>query len=110
MCCTCGCPGGPCGLACTRWSRSNRESRPRGTRDGAMAEELAFETEFNAVLDAEPFVPFTIVLANGDRHHVYRRRIVSTGLDVVIIAYPSVTVTIRYFNIVSFEVHESSRR
>jgi len=75
-----------------------------------MAEEMDFETEFGAVLSAEPFVPFTIVLANGDRHHVYHRRIISVGSDVVILAYPSMSVTIRYFNIVAFEVHESSRK
>jgi hypothetical protein len=74
-----------------------------------MAEELDFETEFNAAVNAVPFVPFTIVLANGDRHQVYGRLAISVGLDVVTIAYPSVTVTLRYFNIVSLEMHESSR-
>ncbi len=75
-----------------------------------MAEELDFESEFQAVLRADPIVPFTIVLTNGDRHRVDHPSMVSTGLDVVTVIYPSVRTTIRFFNIVSFEVHEPALR
>jgi hypothetical protein len=75
-----------------------------------MAEELDFETEFRTAIDRVPFVPFTIVLANGDRHHVHHPMMLSMGLDVVTVSYTTVNITMRLFNIVSFEVHESSRR
>jgi hypothetical protein len=73
-----------------------------------MSEELDFETEFRTAIERVPFVPFTIVLANGDRHRVHHPMMLSMGLDVVTVSYTTFSVTIRFFNIVSFEVHESA--
>jgi hypothetical protein len=71
-----------------------------------VAEQLDFETEFQAVLYAEPFAAFTIVVAGGDRFLITDSGNVSTGADVVTIFERHRRTTIRFFNIVSIEVME----
>lgn len=72
-----------------------------------MPEELNFEDELNKTLDAEPFVPFTIVTASGDRYDVPSKRWVAFANAVVIVLRPRLgSVTIRLYNIVAIEVHE----
>lgn len=74
-----------------------------------MAEELDFESEFRALLGSEPFVPFTIVVASGDRYRVDDPAMISLGVDVVTVTGPSSYTIIRFFNIVSLELHEPRR-
>jgi hypothetical protein len=75
-----------------------------------MAEELDFESEFQAVLHAVPFVAFSIVLGNGSRYQINDPATVTTGVDFVSILYPSGRTVLRFFNIASFEVHEQPPR
>jgi hypothetical protein len=72
-----------------------------------MAEEIRFENELNGLLDREPFVPFTIVLASGDRYKVTGSRQVAIGENVIVIVPPKSThVFFRKNQIVGVEVEE----
>ncbi|HRK30766.1 MAG TPA: hypothetical protein PLD59_06775 [Tepidisphaeraceae bacterium] len=51
-------------------------------------EQLDFEEELSKAQFAQPFVPFTIVTASGDRYHVPSPHWIAFGEDVVIVLRP----------------------
>jgi hypothetical protein len=53
-----------------------------------MAEDLRFDSELNDLLDHEPFVPFVIIVASGDRYRVDSPRQIAVGESVVVILPP----------------------
>ena len=72
-----------------------------------MAEDLRFDSELNDLLDRDPFVPFTIVVASGDRYKVTGPRQVAMGENVIVIVPPKSThVFFRKNQIVGVEVEE----
>ena len=72
-----------------------------------MAEEIRFDSELNDLLDRDPFVPFTIVLASGDRYRVTGPRQVAMGDTVIVIVPPKSThVFFRTNQVVGVEVKE----
>jgi hypothetical protein len=72
-----------------------------------MAENLRFDDELNDLLDRDPFVPFSIVVASGDRYKVTGPRQVAMGENVIVICPPKSTVVFfRKNQIVGVEVEE----
>lgn len=70
-----------------------------------MAEDLRFENELNDLLDREPFVPFKIVVASGDKYPVTSPRQMAIGESVVVILPPNSTmVFFRKAQIIGVEV------
>ena len=50
-----------------------------------MAEELSFEGEIVKLLDAEPFVPFAIIVSSGNRYEISDPHRVALGENIVFI-------------------------
>jgi hypothetical protein len=72
-----------------------------------MAEEIRFESELNDLLDREPFVPFTIVVASGDCYRVTGPRQVAIGENVIIVVpVKSTHAFFRKNQVVGIEVEE----
>jgi hypothetical protein len=72
-----------------------------------MAEEIRFESELNDLLDREPFVPFTIVVASGDRYKITGPRQVAIGENVIIVVpVRSTHAFFRKSQVVGIEVEE----
>jgi hypothetical protein len=59
-----------------------------------MAEELSFETELLTWVNREPFEPFTLVVASGDRFEINDDVQVSVGTATVQIFSRSAEVTV----------------
>lgn len=75
-----------------------------------MSEELKFEDEVGALMKAEPFVPFTLILANGGRHEVIESGYSFFGKNVVYIIQPTTKglAIFRPSQIVGVERHEQA--
>ena len=53
-----------------------------------MAEQIDIRTEIVKLLEQEPFVPFTIVMASGDKYHVADAHAAAIGQVAVIVVPP----------------------
>ena len=53
-----------------------------------MAEEMGFDEEILKLLDADPFVPFVIILSSGDRYQVDDPHRVALGSNVIYVVQP----------------------
>ena len=53
-----------------------------------MAEELGFDDEIIKMLDAEPFVPFVIIVSSGDRYDIRGPHRVAVGGNVIVVVEP----------------------
>jgi hypothetical protein len=53
-----------------------------------MAEEMSFEDEILKLINAEPFVPFTVIVTSGDRYRVIDANRVAFGGSAVAIFEP----------------------
>ena len=72
-----------------------------------MADELRFEDELNSLIDHDPFVPFTILVASGDRYRITGPKQVLVGDSMVVIVPPKSTMSFfRKSQIVGVEVEE----
>lgn len=70
-------------------------------------EPIEFEDELERVIRAEPFVPFTLVTASGDRYIVSFSNWIYSGRDVVVVLRPNIGfVKIRSYNIVAIEMYD----
>ena len=49
---------------------------------------MDFESEFQRVVDADPFLPFDIVVTSGDRFHIADKDQLSIGANFVMIFLP----------------------
>lgn len=72
-------------------------------------EQLDFDEELRRLATANPFVPFTVVTASGDRYDVPNSLWIAIGSDAVLVMRPRMgSATIRLYNIVALEAHESA--
>ncbi len=72
-----------------------------------MSEEINLKDEIVRLLDREPFVPFVVVMASGDRYEVTDPHAVALGQNVLIIVPPRSThVFMRWNQVSSVEVKE----
>ena len=77
-----------------------------------MAEELHFGEELDRLSNAERFVPFTVVMASGDRYDVTDPNLIAFGSDVVFIFRPKSkggSAYCRIYNISSIEITEPAK-
>ena len=75
-----------------------------------MAEDLNFEDELARLVDARPFVPFTVVMASGDRYEVDDPHLVAFGNDMIFIFRSKAkggSAYCRIYNVSSIEVGET---
>ncbi len=78
----------------------------------ALPEDLNFEEELDRLSNAEPFVPFTVVMASGDRYEVTNPNLIAFGSDIVFIFRPKSkggSAYCRIYNISSIEITEPAR-
>ena len=76
-----------------------------------MAEAMNFEDELDRAVNADPFIPFTIVTASGDRYDVPTSNWIAFGGDVVVVLRPKIgSARIRSYNIVAIELHDAAAR
>jgi hypothetical protein len=74
-----------------------------------MSQELNFEDELSRLRNAKPFVPFTVMMASGDRYEVDNPDLIAFGNDVVFIARSREkggSAYCRIYNVSSIEVGE----
>ena len=72
-----------------------------------MAEQINFEDELRRYGEAQPFVPFDIIVTIGDRYPITDRWQLAMGGNTVVVALPR--TGIRFFRknqIVAVHVHE----
>ena len=77
-----------------------------------MAEELNFEDELTRAVEADPFIPFTVVMCSGDRYEVTSPRQIAFGSDVVFIFRPKSkggSAYCRIYNVSSVEIAEPAK-
>lgn len=75
-----------------------------------MAEELNFEEELSRLRNANPFVPFTVVMASGDRYEVNDPNIIAFGNDMLFIFRSKAkggSAYCRIYNVSSVEISEA---
>jgi hypothetical protein len=74
-----------------------------------MAEELNFDEEIVKLLDADPFVPFVIIVASGDRYEVNDPHRVAIGGILIVVVEPREGIcTLRKSQVVSVEQRQSA--
>lgn len=72
-----------------------------------MAEELDFTDELVKAIKATPFVPFTLVMASGDRYEVTDPINIAFGGDLIFLIRPRQgSAHLRLYNLSSIEMHE----
>jgi hypothetical protein len=77
-----------------------------------MAEDLSFEEELTRACEADPFVPFTVVMCSGDRYEVTSPRQIAFGSDIVFIfraRSKGGSAYCRIYNISSIEIAEPAK-
>jgi hypothetical protein len=74
-----------------------------------MPEEFNFDEEIDRAVNADPFAPFTIVTACGDRYEVSHPNLIAFGGDVIMLLRPRVgSIRLRSYNVTALEIHESA--
>ncbi len=69
------------------------------------SEDIAITDEIEKALDRQPFQPFSIVVASGDRYEVTGRHQVAVAKQVVIILPPdSTSIYVRANQLVAVEI------
>ena len=75
-----------------------------------MGEQISLREEVDRMVDREPFIPFTIVMASGDRFEVVDPHQIATGENVIIILPRQAPhVFIRWNQVSSVEVNDLVR-
>lgn len=75
-----------------------------------MGERISFRNEMDKLLADEPFIPFEIVMASGDRYRVDNPNLVALARDTIGIAFGSrhTYSVLRFNQVSSIDVLESS--
>jgi hypothetical protein len=73
-----------------------------------MAEDISFEGEIIKLLDADPFVPFSIIVTSGDRFEVADPHAVAVGANVVVVVEPREGISFFRKNIVGVVQRQSA--
>jgi hypothetical protein len=77
-----------------------------------MVEELSFEEELTRAVNADPFVPFTVVMCSGDRYEVTNPMQIAFGSDVLFIfrgKSKGGSAYCRIYNVSSIELAEPAK-
>ncbi len=74
-----------------------------------MSEELSFDDEIVKLLDADPFVPFVIIVSSGDRYEITDHHRVAVGGSVICVIQPREGLCVlRKFDVVAVEQRQSA--
>jgi hypothetical protein len=77
-----------------------------------MAEELSFEDELIRAVNADPFIPFTVVMCSGDRYEVTSPMQIALGSDLLFIFRAKSkggSAYCRIYNVSSIELAEPAK-